>query len=239
MSDRSLRRKRADDVFDRISGLILSGEFAPGEAMPSERELMERFDVGRPAVREAVQRLANMGIATVSHGERSRVNPLSPALALRQMDGVAQLLLSADPSTLDHLRDARRMVETGLVSLAAEKASDEDVAALGTILGRQKRAIGDREAFVSEDIAFHLRIAEIARNPVVTATHDALLGWILKRHSHLLHWQGRERDTLREHHRIVGAIARGEPSLAADRMAFHLDRAAERQGGDKPLDAPS
>ena len=63
--DLIVRRKLSDEVFDRLKTLIASGELQPGDAMPSERELMERFGVGRPAVREAMQQLSNMGLLTI------------------------------------------------------------------------------------------------------------------------------------------------------------------------------
>ena len=76
-SDRIVRRKLSDLVLERMQALILGGEIGPGEALPSEHALMQRFGVGRPAVREALQTLQTMGLITISHGERSRVNALT------------------------------------------------------------------------------------------------------------------------------------------------------------------
>src|SRR3546814_6720858 len=83
-----VRRKLADEVFDRLKAMIVSGERSPGESLPSERELMARFGVGRPAIREAMQALANLGLVTISHGERARVREISARAAIHQVDMV-------------------------------------------------------------------------------------------------------------------------------------------------------
>ena len=64
--DPIVRRKLSDEVLDRLKSMIASGELSPGDEMPSERELMARFQVGRPAVREAMQALAGMGLVAIS-----------------------------------------------------------------------------------------------------------------------------------------------------------------------------
>ena len=66
------RRKLYHEVVDRLRERILSGEYGPGEQMPSERQLMELFQVGRPAIREAMLTLERMGMIAISHGERAR-----------------------------------------------------------------------------------------------------------------------------------------------------------------------
>ncbi|TIW41888.1 MAG: GntR family transcriptional regulator, partial [Mesorhizobium sp.] len=76
-SEPIVRRKLSDEVFLRLKRLITSGELQPGDDMPSERELMERFEVGRPAIREAMQALSNMGLVAISHGERAKVLQLT------------------------------------------------------------------------------------------------------------------------------------------------------------------
>ena len=62
LHDRIVRRKLSDEVFDRLKAFIAWGELQPGDEMPSERDLMEQFGVGRPAIREAMQQLSNMGL---------------------------------------------------------------------------------------------------------------------------------------------------------------------------------
>ena len=67
-TDRIVRRKLSDEVLDRLLRLIFDGNLQPGDPMPSERELMARFGVGRPAIRETMRSLGNMGLVSISHG---------------------------------------------------------------------------------------------------------------------------------------------------------------------------
>lgn len=222
--DRITRRKLSDQVFDRLREMMASGELPPGAAVPSERDLMERFGVGRPAVREALQHMHTMGLITISHGERSRVNELSAGSVLSRVDDVARMLLSSEPGQLEHLKQARRMFERGLVRVAAEMATAQDVRDLRELVGEQRARIGDAEAFVTADMAFHTRIAQVSANPILVATSQAMLRWLFQYHGVLLHWSGNEKITLQEHDEIVDLIAARDPDGAVAAMESHLDR---------------
>lgn len=223
-TDRIVRRKLSDQVFARLRDLMASGELPPGAPMPSERDLMERFGVGRPAVREALQHMHTMGLITISHGERSRVNALSADSVLSRVDDVARMLLSSEPEQLEHLKDARRMFECGLVRLAAQSATPQDVADLNELIARQGALIGKAQDFVTLDIAFHNRIAAISGNPILIATSQSMLRWLFQYHGILLHWSGNEDITLAEHQQIADRIASGDADGAVRVMQAHLDR---------------
>ena len=135
-----VRRKLSDEVFARLKRLITSGDLRPGDEMPSERELMERFGVGRPAIREAMQALANMGLVAISHGERAKVLQLTAQSILRQVDGAAHIMLSSSKDSLEHLKNARIFFERGMVREAAEKAKDADIEQLRAILASASSA---------------------------------------------------------------------------------------------------
>ena len=136
LDDRIVRRKLSDEVFDRLHDLIASGEIGPGDEMPSERDLMERFGVGRPAIREAMQSLHNMGLISISHGERARVSALTPRKMFKQIDVVARMLMLTSPESLEHLKGTRLFYERGLVRIAAERATPGDIDALEFNLGQ-------------------------------------------------------------------------------------------------------
>lgn len=223
-SDRIVRRKLSDQVFDRLRDMIASGELTPGAPLPSERDLMERFGTGRPAVREALQHLHTMGLITISHGERSRVNALSADSVLSRVDDVARMLLSSEPDQLDHLKQARRMFECGLVRMAAQTATEADVADLRDLIAAQRDCLGDAARFVTQDMAFHARIAAISGNPILIATSQSMLRWLFQYHGVLLHWSGNEQVTLREHEAITDLIAAHDPDGAVAAMQAHLDR---------------
>lgn len=227
VSEKITRRKLSDQVFDRLRAMILSGELAAGAVVPSERALMERFGVGRPAVREALQQMHLMGLITIAHGERSRVKPLNASAVLGQVDAVAQLLLSAEPGALAHLKEARRMFEAGMVRLATEKADAADVADLTAILAHQRGCLGDAQAFVAADVAFHTRIAAMTGNPIMLAVSEAMLKWLFQYHSALLHWSGKEQVTLLEHALIVERIAAKDATGAVVAMQAHIARSAD------------
>ena len=224
--DRIVRRKLSDQVLDRLREMIRSRELKPGDALPSERALMERFGVGRPAVREALQSLHNSGLITITHGERSRVNAITAGTVLNQSDQIARLLLDSVPSNLEHLKQARQMFELGIVGVAAEKASEADVAALRDLAAHQRALLGgDPVPFIKADMAFHARIAEIVGNPIIAAVSVAMLRWLFEYHTALLHWSNNEEITLTEHDRIVDLIAAHDREGATAMMRDHLGRA--------------
>lgn len=218
------RQKLSEQVFDRLWEMIVTGELAPGDVMLSERALMERFGVGRPAVREALQTMANKGLITISHGERSRVNEINAGIAFEQVDDIAKLLLSVEPSNLEHLKQVRKILEFGTVRLAAQKCTAKDVVDLRNLNTNQRSNIENKKAFIQADIAFHMRIADITGNPLLHAITQAMLTWLFQYNRPLLLWSGHEEKTLSEHEQLIDALEKQDIDGAVNIMREHLNR---------------
>lgn len=118
-------------VFEQISARVLSGELAPGDDLPSERRLAEAFGVSRPAIREAIQKLAQAGLVEVRQGDSTSVRDyrrhggpeLLPYLLLHGgHEGVP------DVSVALSVVEARQLVGVQVAALAAQRASAEDAA---------------------------------------------------------------------------------------------------------------
>lgn len=219
-----VRQKLSDQVFDRLWAMVQSGELSPGDTLPSERALMERFNVGRPAVREALQSMANKGLITIAHGERSRVNKLTPGIAFDQVDDIAKLLLSTEPSNLENLKQFRKILEAGSIQIAAGNCHATNIAELRALVERQRSKLGQEKAFIEADIAFHVGIAKLTQNPLIQAVTQAMLSWLSAYYKPVLHWQGREDTTLLEHARIVDLLEAGDAAGAQKMMQDHLNR---------------
>lgn len=220
------RRKLSDDVFDRLYAMLLNGDYAPGEHLPSERELMELFGVGRPAIREAMQSLERLGLVAIQHGQRPRVTAPTAEGLLSQIELTAMHMLSSSPQSLEHLKEARAFFELGMVARAARTAGEADVSRLEELLERQRRELNrDAGAFIEADMAFHRAIAETTGNPIFIAVSHAMLDWLAHFHTAMLHWKGNEHITLEEHERILDAIRRHDEAAAVNEMRAHLDRA--------------
>ncbi|MGU3398922.1 transcriptional regulator NanR [Brucellaceae bacterium D45D] len=219
-----VRRKLSDEVFDRLENMITSGELKPGDEMPSERVLMERFGVGRPAIREAMQSLAKMGLVSISHGERAKVLKLTARSIFQQVDSTAKIMLAQSIDTLEHLKSARIFFERGIAREAALKASAQDIEELKAIIARQRQALGNADAFISADMEFHIRIAKISGNPIFIAVSEAMLAWLREYHIHMLIWTGKEKHTLSEHEEIVEHLANQNTDEAEAAMLRHLER---------------
>jgi DNA-binding FadR family transcriptional regulator len=185
---------------------------------------MERFGVGRPAIREAMQSLAKMGLVSISHGERAKVLKLTARSILQQVDPTAKIMLAQSMDTLEHLKSARIFFERGIAREAALKASDKDVAELRAIVERQRDSLGDADAFISADMEFHIRIAKISGNPIFVAVSESMLAWLREYHTHMLIWTGKEKYTLVEHEEIVDKLAVKDADGAEAAMLNHLER---------------
>jgi DNA-binding FadR family transcriptional regulator len=219
------RRKLYQEIVDRLMQRIESGEIAAGEQLPSERELMEVYGVGRVAVREALQELARSGIVEISHGERARVVVPTAHLLIEQIAGGARHMLRMQPEMLTHLKEARLFLETGMVRFAAERATPEDVLRLQQRIEEHRASMVNLDQFMKLDMLFHREIARISGNPIFPAIVEALFGWASAYYQSIVRAPGAEALTLAEHQRIVDAIAANDPQRAVQAMEEHLTRA--------------
>ncbi len=219
------RRKLSHEVFDRLARSIQSGEWAPNDQLPSERELMAQYGVGRPAIREAMHALQQMGLIRIAHGERARVTLPTADAIVEQISGAMVQLLSRHPGGLDQLKDARLLFETGLAQVAAQRATPDGVSALRAALAACAQAQGNHPKFVAADMAFHRQIAAMSGNMLIRALSQGMLDWMTKFRGDLVTARGAEQLTLAEHDRIAEAIAARDPAAAAAAMGEHLTRA--------------
>lgn len=225
MSDTIQRRRLYQEVADRLQGLILSGTLQVGDALPSERSLMERYGVGRPAVREAMLMLERAGLITTSGGERARVARPTAAGMLAGLDASVRHWLG-EPSGVHSLQGARELLEVALARRAAEEADKDDVVKLGQALAENEAACGDLARFERTDVAFHYVFAQIARNPIFTALHQAMIGWLTEQRNVTLREPGAEAHAAESHRRIFEAVIARDPERAAREMRAHLQAVA-------------
>lgn len=221
------RRKLYQEVLDRLQQRISDGEISPGRQLPSERELMDQYGVGRPAVREALQELARSGIVEIHHGERARVVVPTAGLLIGQVAGGARHLLQTQPDMLGHLKEARVLFEAGLVRLAAQRATPADVARLTARLEDQRASVADTNRFLDRDMAFHREIAVISGNPIFPAMVEAMFSWATAFYRSIVRAPGAEQLTLAEHQSIIDAIAANDADAAEQALQAHLLRANE------------
>ncbi|WP_430260635.1 transcriptional regulator NanR [Neorhizobium sp. IRS_2294] len=219
-----VRRKLSDEVFDRLERMITLGELNPGDEMPSERVLMERFGVGRPAIREAMQSLANMGLVSISHGERAKVLQLTARSIFRQVDLTAKIMLQRSSDSLEYLKSTRIFFERGMAREAAARIGPQDINDLRDIIQHQRRSLGNAEEFIAADMQFHTRIAQITGNPIFVAVSEAMLAWLKTYYTDMLIWTGKEKFTLVEHEEILDRLAAKDVDGADAAVLKHLER---------------
>lgn len=216
------RRRLHAHVVDTLVPMIASGELAPGSLLPTEPEMGARFGVSRSVVREALRVLDAKGLIEVRHGSGTRVtaperwDPLDPQ--------VLAALPGRGPSArvLHDLLETRTIVECEAAALAAQRADEDDIAALGAALGTMRGALEDPPRFVTGDSAFHLTLLRAARNRVLERlTHPMheLLSYAQRLTDAIPGVLGR---ALHDHERIADAVFRRDADGAREAMRAHL-----------------
>ena len=217
-------------IVEQVKLLMRQGRLKPGDRLPSERELCERFGVSRVTVREALRVLEAGGLVDIRVGARGGAFVTSPT-SQQVGEGLADLL-NLSPLTARDVTEARQVFELGIVPIVVERATDEDITDLREMLRNHREALdrGDYEMAMSAE--FHVRIAASTHNPaiemLVQSFHGPLLMSLLtaKELAPLMGQRGAE-----EHTAIVDAIAARDVERATSIMSEHLQRTADRLGG--------
>jgi GntR family transcriptional regulator, transcriptional repressor for pyruvate dehydrogenase complex len=219
------RAKPSDIILRQIRELIVSGIFKPDERLPSERELAERFGVGRGHVREAIKRLEFYGI--VKTGPQS--GTYVAGLGVRAAEGLFTNILNLEKGDFASLMDTRDILERHAARLAAEKAEDDEIAGIVEAHDEFREEVLLGKDGLEEDMLFHLRIADGSHSPVLRSLIRIMTPEILTLTRDLQVFGGeRSRQALKEHEQIRNAIARRDATGAEAGMKLHMEGSRQR-----------
>jgi GntR family transcriptional regulator, transcriptional repressor for pyruvate dehydrogenase complex len=165
------QRAASDEVVAVLVNAINGGLYRPGDLLPRERDLSERLEVSRTVVSEAIAVLRRAGVVTVRRGRSGGVTVTS----LANLGRVIVNLGGETQATLQSVLEARRPLEIEAALLAGERATDDDLLRLRTLVDSLPGLKDAPTEFQSLDVRFHLTVAEVARSPVLHALLQSVL----------------------------------------------------------------
>ena len=212
------QEKIATKIVAQIKSLIIKGDLKPGDVLPPERKLISLLKVSRPSLREALNTLTAMGFLEISQRHRTVVK----SLAAGSITEPLHRLLKEDMQTVFELIEVRKAMETWNAYHAAERATVADIARLEKSTESMRIKIEQEMSVVEADANFHLTISEATHNKIQTHLMFSIYD-ILKESLGKYLESINMSDIFDQHCKVVEAIIKRDPDLAAVRMRAHLD----------------
>jgi GntR family transcriptional repressor for pyruvate dehydrogenase complex len=219
---RPVRVSRAsDEVVQQIKAHIFDGRLAPGDQLPSERDLAEQFGLSRLTIRDALRVLESQGLVEIKVGARGGVFVARPRP--ERVSEMLANLLRLEVTTVDELVEARMVVETHVAALAADRASPEDLDAMEQAIARARagRQAGDPN-FIPHSMAFHLALADAAKNQVLRFTVTSFRTLFHEALAPLLPADDMAAKAIVDHQELLNAVRARDPERARQLMHDHL-----------------
>ena len=214
-------------IVDQVRLLLRQGRLNPGDRLPSERELCERFGVSRVTVREALRVLEAGGLVDIRVGARGGAFVTSPD-PTKLGEGLADLMVLSE-LTAANVTEARTVVEIGIVPLVVERATLDDLDDLEALCHSGQAALDAGRYTMEMSADFHVRVAASTHNPAVEMLVRSFHGPLLmslkeaKVAEPRMGHRGAE-----EHLGFVQAVRSGDVATATEIMRVHIDRTATR-----------
>jgi DNA-binding FadR family transcriptional regulator len=207
--------------------MVLAGELAAGDWLPPQPELAQRFGVGLSTVREAVAGLSLLGVLDPQPGRGTQISPEAVFL-FRAFDAIQMNLASLDiPIYLLKVFEARRALEIELSGLAAERATEDDIAQIGAALQEMQASVEDGAAFLKADQAFHAAVAHASQNPILEQLYHIASELFAQVNQELLSAPGSVARGLRIQEQIFRAICDRDAETARQFSRELLQRVSE------------
>jgi len=208
-----------EQVAEQLMAMLRARELRPGDKLPPERELAAIMQVSRPSLREALRALSMMNVLEVRQGAGTFVTSLETELLVEHLDFV----LSLDETSLIELFEARKIVEIGIVGLAAQRITEEELAELEAGLARSQETLQHPVDFLQADEQLHKTITKAAGNPIMSRVVDSISRLLMVSRSRTVEITGVREQTVEDHRAIVAALKRRDPEAAQEAMLQHLN----------------
>jgi DNA-binding FadR family transcriptional regulator len=208
-------------IVEQVEDALFRGDLAPGQRLPSERELVTQFAVSRSTVREALRVLESNGVVRSRPGDPNgpEILPFSQTALRKQLVRLARV----DELTLSELIGFRMIMDGAAIQVASRLRTPEQLAEMEETLVAMRAAIDvDFAAFSEADLAFHDVIARISRNSLIQTCNEVVrgvvLGLISDKITHAPNSRALMLESLQHHAEVVEAIRAGR-GQAAPRLA--------------------
>jgi GntR family transcriptional repressor for pyruvate dehydrogenase complex len=212
-----------EDIIQQIVQKIESGELAPGDKLPTERELVNQLGVSRASIREALRAMELLGLVESKVGDGTYVKSLNMDRAFANL---ARETLIDDRFLLD-MYDVRILLETYGARMAAKRRTDGQLGRMRRSIEALRKNINKSKNLVREDAQFHKIIAEAAGNAALISVLS-LCSELLNSSVALADAYVNVLDIVSEHEAIYGAIERRDGKKAERLIRAHIKRAHDR-----------
>ncbi len=222
-----------EQIVQQVEDSILKGQLKPGDQLPAERELAQRFGVSRTAVREAVKTLREKGLVEAYSGRGTFVTN-GTSQAIRQSLDLMIRINQQEGSA--NLAELRMVLEPEIAALAAPRIEEQLLSTMREAVAVMDRNLRDPDAYVEADLDFHLALAEAAGNPLILSLLDSIVGLLREQRSRIFDVSGGPERGQYHHKRILAAIEQRDPEAAREAMRAHLqqvlaDSSSSAKGG--------
>lgn len=208
-----------DKIIKQIRDSITSGQLLPGDKLPSERQLSNRFGIGRTYVRDAIKKLEFFGIL--------KTNPQSGTVVsgvdISVIGGFLTNVIKLGKNDFFHMVETRVLLEKFACSQAALRRDSKNIKDMEEAFNQYRMRVESDLPGVNEDFNFHLKIAEASQNMVIKNLMLIILPDIITIYRKLnVCGDGRFYKSLDEHKAILDCIIRQKPAEAEEFMMLHL-----------------
>jgi len=202
-----------------IRDLINFKNLEPGDKLPSERMLSEKFEVSRNNVREVIQKLEFYGLLK----SRPQSGTFVANIGVTALNGMIEDILRLDEPDFKSLVETRILLELKTSRLAAIRRTEEDLVQLEEALQAYKTKVLNGDDAVQEDLLFHLAIAKASGNSTMNTFMLIITPEIITNFEkyHVCD-KGLAQEGIAEHEEIYDAILKQDPQLAKEKMKVHF-----------------
>jgi GntR family transcriptional repressor for pyruvate dehydrogenase complex len=208
-----------EQIVQQVEESILQRQLKPGDQLPAERDLAQRFGVSRTAVREAVKALREKGLVEAYSGRGTFVTN-GTSQAIRQSLDLMVRIGQQEGST--DLAELRQVLEPEIAALAATRIEEQLLNTMREAVAAMDRNLHDPDAYVEADLDFHLALAEAVGNPLILALLDSIVGLLREQRTRIFQVDGGPSRGQFHHKRILQAIEQRDAGAAREAMRAHL-----------------
>ena len=218
------KAEAASHVVGELITLIQRRQYEPGERLPSERDLAERFSVGRTTIREAVTTLESMRYLERRPGSGIFLCREPESTSLETLVLFSDLGLPIDPKVNSEVVEVRRIIEVQAIALACERRNEKDLDRISGTIATFVDADSFGDAAVRYDYDFHMNMFRATHNDILVRLVNPFYIMAQTRRQVFFKDRGRRLISHGQHVEMLDAIRRQDKTLAMSLMAGHIGR---------------